>query len=152
MNFEEIYNMRSAPPQWLWRHSFIIWKQWWKDTQSKVWSSSLQTCNAIVALDLLTAPRAFPRCVSLHPVVNHPLGRAGGFDVSGNARGWSSLHASLVHRVFAHYMGKRLVTGITVVVRWMYLTCATEAFTAHACKNIKAKVAICRLVKVFQPP
>ena len=32
------------------------------------------------------------------------------------------------------------------------LTCATEAFPAHASKNVKAKVAIGRFVKVFQPP
>ena len=29
------------------------------------------------------------------------------------------------------------------------LTCATEAFPAHASKNVKAKVAIGRFVKVF---
>lgn len=64
--------------------------------------STVQTGDAVVTLDRLSTLGTFSVTITLDPVMNHRLGRFLALDVSGYAGGWRSLHAPLVHRVFAN--------------------------------------------------
>lgn len=64
--------------------------------------SAVQTGDAVVTLDRLSALGTFSVAITLDPVVSHRLRRLLALDVSGYAGGWRSLYAPLVYRVFAN--------------------------------------------------
>ena len=63
--------------------------------------------DTVVALDCFPAPGALAVAVALHPVVGHRLRGLLTLHVGSDAGGRRSLHAPLVHRVFADCTERR---------------------------------------------
>lgn len=77
------------------------------NSHSQLAPSAVQAGNAVVTLDRLSTFGALPVTIPLDPMMDHRLRCLFTFHVGGYARGWRSLHASLVHRVFANWFEKK---------------------------------------------